>query len=134
MDPLFLKIDCHSLPVAELDAGIAFYTSLGHELIWRDETAAGLRLRVSSAELVLHTDDRPMETDFLVDSVPDAINAFVSAGGTLVHGPFDIRIGKCAVLLDPWKNPIVILDDSKGLLETDDAGNITGNALPSEGG
>ncbi len=124
MEPLFLKVDCHSLPVAELDAGIAFYASLGHELIWRDETAAGLRLPDSNAELVIHTDDRPVETDFLVQSVPDAISEFVGAGGTLVHGPFDIGIGKCAVLLDPWNNPIVILDSSKGLLETDEEGNV----------
>ena len=133
MNPLFLKVDCHSLPVPELDAGIAFYASLGHELIWRDETAAGLRLPDSSAELVLHTDERPIETDFMVASVPDAVQAFVGVGGTLVHGPFDIRIGKCAVLLDPWQNPIVILDSSKGLLEVDGDGNITGNAAPDSG-
>lgn len=134
VEPLFLKVDCHSLPVPDLDAGVSFYTSLGHELIWRDDSAAGLRLPDSNAELVLHTDERPIETDFSVASVPDAIEKFVEAGGELVHGPFDIRIGKCAVMLDPWKNPIIILDSSKGLLEVDEDGTVTGNAPPSDNG
>lgn len=119
MKPLFHKVDCHSLPVPDLDAGISFYTSLGHELIWRDDRGAGLRLPDCDAELVLHTDDRPIETDFTVGSVPAAVKVFVEAGGTLLHGPFDIRIGKCAVLLDPWQNPLVILDNSKGFLTVD---------------
>ncbi len=127
MKPLLLKVDCHSLPVPDLDAGVDFYRSLGHELIWRDATGAGLRLPDSEAELVLHTAARPIETDFTDASVPEAVAAFTAAGGKLVHGPFDIRIGQCAVLLDPWNNPIVILDNSKGLLAVDDDGNVIGN-------
>ena len=134
VEPLFLKVDCHSLPVPDLDAGISFYASLGQELIWRDDVAAGMRLPDSNAELVLHPDDRPIETAFSVASVPAAIERFVKAGGTLVHGPFDIRIGKCAVLLDLWKNPIVILDNSKGLLAVDEEGKVTGNLAPSKDG
>ena len=65
-------------------------------------------------------------TDLLVESVPDAIERFVAAGGTLLVGPFDIRIGLCAVLWDPWQNPLVILDQSKGLLRTDAAGRVIG--------
>ncbi|MEM7020727.1 MAG: VOC family protein [Pseudomonadota bacterium] len=125
MPPLFKKVDCHSLPVSELDKALEFYQhTLGHELIWRDKTAAGLRLPESEAELVLHTDNRPMETDFAVDSVPEAAERFVQAGGQLISGPFEIKIGLCAVLLDPWKNPLIILDTSKGLLETDSEGNV----------
>ena len=125
--PLFQKIDCHSLPVDDLYKAIDFYCSLGHELIWKDTCAAGLRLPDSQAELVLHTDDRPIETDFTVESVPEAVKVFVDAGGKLVHGPFEIRIGLCAVLQDPWRNPIVILDTSKGLLKVDENMNVTGN-------
>lgn len=127
MAALLSKVDCHSLPVADLEAGISFYNSLGHELIWKDAAAAGLRMPDTDTELVLHTDDRPVETDFKVESVPEAIEQFVSAGGRLLHGPFDVRIGLCAVLLDPWKNPIIILDTSKGLLTVDESGNVTGN-------
>jgi lactoylglutathione lyase len=122
--PLLLNVDCHSLPVADLDAASQFYVSLGHELIWRDSVAAGLRLPQSEAELVLHTDTRPIETDFRVDSVPEAVAAFVRAGGRLIRGPFEIRIGLCAVLADPWNNPIVILDTSKGLLKVDEHKNV----------
>ena len=123
---LLLKVDCHSLPVTDLDAAIGFYGALGHELVWRDAVAAGMRLPDSETELVFHTDGRPIETDFQVESVPDAIAALVRAGGRLVHGPFEIRIGRCAVLVDPWDNPIVILDTSKGLLQVDDHKNVIG--------
>jgi predicted enzyme related to lactoylglutathione lyase len=127
MAGLFKKVDCHSVPVTDLDAAIAFYAgALGHALIWRDASAAGLRLPESEAELVLHTDARPIETDLLVDSVPDAIARFIEAGGMLLAGPFEIRIGLCAVLQDPWQNPLVILDQSKGSLRTDADGNVIG--------
>jgi len=122
---LFKKLDCHSLPVDDLDAAIAFYRDrLGHELVWRDERGAGLRLPESDAELVLHVDRRPVETDLLVDAVPEAIARFVEAGGKVMAGPFEIRIGLCAVLEDPWQNRIVILDTSKGTLRTDPDGNV----------
>ncbi len=125
MSGLFRKIDCHSLPVANLDSAIEFYQEkLGHELIWRSGEAAGLRFPQSDAELVLHTDARPIETDLFVDSVTDAIQQFKTAGGTVVSGPFDIAIGKCAVLRDPWGNDIIILDTSKGLLQVDPHKNV----------
>jgi lactoylglutathione lyase len=124
---LFQKIDCHSLPVPDLESAIAFYESLGHELIWQDNSGAGLRIPGCEAELVLHTDDRPAETDFAVESVPEAVAAFVEAGGRVVHGPFEIRIGLCAVLADPWDNPIVILDNSKGLLKVDEQKRVIGS-------
>ena len=127
MTPLFTKVDCHSIPVNDLDAALTFYRdSLGHELIWRDAKAA-LRLPDSDAELVLHTDKRPIETDLLVASVPAAIERFVQAGGRVVEGPFEIRIGLCAVMEDPWQNRLVILDSSKGQLRTDASGNIIGS-------
>jgi len=125
MTALFRKIDCHSIPVADLDAALAFYRDrLGHKLIWRDDSAAGLRLPDSDAELVLHTDDRLMETDLWVPSVPAAISRFVEAGGKVIAGPFEIRIGLCAVIEDPWQNRLVILDASKGSLRTDAEGNV----------
>jgi catechol 2,3-dioxygenase-like lactoylglutathione lyase family enzyme len=41
---LFRKIDCLRIPVNDLDAGLKFYKeSLGHQLIWRTITSAGLR-------------------------------------------------------------------------------------------
>jgi len=119
--PLFRKIDCLSIPVPDLDAALAFYSQdLGHEIIWRSTKAAGLRLPASTAELVLHSDDRKMETDLAVDSVPEALARFTSAGGKVLAGPFDIQIGLCAVVSDPWENVLVILDASKGPLQLDE--------------
>ncbi len=117
---LFLKVDCLSLPVLDLDAALSFYSEqLGHEVIWRSASAAGLRLPGSNAELVLHTDERPMETDLAVDSVPEALARFRSAGGKVLAGPFEIAIGLCAVVSDPWENVLVLLDASKGTLRVD---------------
>src|SRR6266511_2106266 len=119
--PLFQKVDCLSIPVPDLDTALVFYSgNLGHELIWRSTTAVGLRLPGSNAELVLHTDDRSMETDLAVESVPEALARFTSAGGTLLAGPFEIGIGLCAVVSDPWGNALVILDASKGPLRVDE--------------
>ena len=56
--PLIQKIDCARLPVSDLEGGIAFYRRLGHDLIWRTETAAGLRMPDDDAEIVLQT-ERP---------------------------------------------------------------------------
>ena len=125
--PLFQKVDSFSLPVPDLDAALNFYSgSLGHELIWRTATMAGLRLPGSNAELVLHTDTRGPETDLAVESVPNAIERLTAAGGRLIKGPFEIQIGLCAVVADPWGNVLVILDASKGQLKVDDQGRVIG--------
>ena len=113
---LFRKVDCIRLAVDDLDAAIAFYERLGHGLIWRRPTAAGLRLPESDAELVLQIEEPGIEVDFLVDDAEQAVERFVTAGGTLVSGPFEIEIGRCAVVADPWGNTIVLLDMSHGPL------------------
>jgi len=126
--PLFTKIDCLRLPVPDLDEALAFYRDkLGHALIWRTDTAAGLRLPDSNGEIVLQTERPEMETDLSVESVARAVERFVAAGGRLLAGPFDIQIGKCAVVADPFGNVLVMLDASRGLLVTDVEGNVTGN-------
>lgn len=92
--PLFQKIDCLRLPVADLEAGLRFYRdALGHELIWRTATAAGLRLPDNNAELVIHTEGQPAETDLMVAAVDDAVARIVTAGGRVIQTAFDIAIG-----------------------------------------
>jgi predicted enzyme related to lactoylglutathione lyase len=128
MATLIRKVDCIRLYVPELEAGLEFYRDrLGHELIWRTETAAGLRLPESDAELVLQTEEQRQEVDLLVDSADEAAREVEAAGGKVIVPPFDIQIGRCVVLEDPWGNPLVLLDTSKGLLKTDADGNVTGN-------
>lgn len=124
--PLFRKVDCLALRVADLDKAIAFYGALGHELIWRTPTGAAFRLPDSEAELVLQTERPGPETDLTVDAIGPAVERFVAAGGRVIVPPFDIAIGRCAVVADPWDNHLVLLDNSKGRLVTDDAGNVTG--------
>ena len=125
---LFRKVDCVRLYVPDLEAGLAFYRDrLGHELIWRTATAAGLRLPESDAELVLQTEDQRQEVDLLVNSADEASKQVTQAGGKVIVPPFDIQIGRCVVLEDPWGNPLVLLDTSKGLLKTDSEGNVIGN-------
>ncbi len=129
--PLFRKIDCIRLHVADLNAAFAFYRDqLGHRLIWRTESAIGLGMSDTDTEIVLYTDDGGVEIDFLVDSADEAALRFVQAGGKVVVPPFDIQIGRCVVVQDPWGNKLVLLDMSKGLLLTDLDGNIIGNAKP----
>jgi predicted enzyme related to lactoylglutathione lyase len=130
-EPLFRKVDCLQIPVPDLEAGLAFYRDrLGHPLIWRTATAAGLRLPESNAEIVIQTERPHLETNLTVASADAAAEAIVAAGGRVVVRPFDIRIGRCAVVEDPWGNRLVLLDTSKGLLATDEQGNVLGNADP----
>lgn len=128
---LIRKVDCVRLYVSDLEAGLLFYRDrLGHELIWRTKTAAGLRLPESEAELVLQTEDQRQEVDLLVDSADEAARFIEQAGGKVIVPPFDIQIGRCVVIEDPWGNPLVLLDTSKGLLKTDTDGNVIGNVKP----
>jgi len=126
--PLIRKVDCVRLFVPDLEAGLAFYRDkLGHELIWRTATAAGLRLPETDAELVIQTEEQRQEIDFLVDSADEAAMFMEQAGGAVIVPPFDIQIGRCVVVEDPWGNPLVLLDVSKGLFTTDAEGNVIGN-------
>jgi lactoylglutathione lyase len=117
--PLFRKVDCLQVPVPDLEAGLAFYRDrLGHELIWRTATSAGLRMPDSEAELVLQTERPQMEVNLTVASADAAAAAIAAAGGSMLVPPFDIPIGRCAVVADPWGNRLVVLDTGKGLLVT----------------
>lgn len=130
-EPLFGRIDCYRLPVSDLDAALAFYSDkLGHKLVWRTDTAAGLRLPDDETELVLQTERPGQETDLLVDSVPAAVERFVAAGGRVIAEPFHIQIGMCAVVADSFGNVLVVLDMSKGRLVTDGGGKVVGNEAP----
>jgi predicted enzyme related to lactoylglutathione lyase len=129
--PLFRTIDCIRLPVPDIDTGLGFYRdALGHQLIWRSAEAAGLRMPGTDAELVIYTDGGTPETDLLVDDVAAAVERLTAAGAKVRRGPFDITIGRCAVVEDPFGNALVVLDASKGKLRTDAEGNVTGVTRP----
>jgi lactoylglutathione lyase len=127
VEPFFKLVDCVMVPVPSVEAGIAFYRDkLGHSLIWRTHESAGLRLPDSEAELVVYTEKRGVEVDLLVGSVESAVARWRGSGGSVAAGPFDIPIGRCAVIRDPWGNQLVILDKSKGHFATNADGNVMG--------
>jgi predicted enzyme related to lactoylglutathione lyase len=125
--PLLLAIDAVTVPVPDIDAGLRFYRDcLGHELRWRNEELgqAGLRLPGSDTELVLTT-ELTYEPNWLVESADQAAAAVQEAGGRILTEPFDIPVGRVAVVADPFGNTLVLLDLSKGRYVTDDSGNVT---------
>ena len=125
MSGLFTHVDCIELYVSDLDDGIKYYCGgLGLKLLWRAETSIGLGMENGATEVVLQTDRKCMNVDFKVESVVDSIERIVEAGGKIVDGPFDIPIGKCAVIRDKWENQYVILDITKGRYVTDESGNV----------
>jgi len=125
MEPLLRGIDCVQIPVPDLDAGLRFYRDgLGLELKWRHATQAGLRL--GDTELVLQAERPDGETEFLVDSVDEAARRVEAAGGRVLARPRDIPVGRLIEVADPFGNPLVLLDLSKGTFVTDDDGNVTG--------
>ncbi len=126
---LFKKVDCIRLYVSNLEEGLAFYRDkLGQQLIWRTGKAAGLQMPGSETEIVIQSEDKYQEVDLTVISADLAARQFADAGGRIVVPPFDIQIGRCTVVCDPWGNQLVLLDSSKGYLLSNNAGNVIGKS------
>ena len=122
----FRKLDNLLLRVADLDAAIAFYRDrLGHRVLWRSDEAVGFALPDTDAERVVHLNIGP-EADVLVQDADEAFALFLGAGGESVQPPFDIAIGRCARVRDPFGNELTLLDQSKGRLATDREGRVIG--------
>lgn len=131
--PLFKYVDCFRLYVPDLEKGIEFYcNNLGLKIIWKTNCAVGLGMSEDKTEIVIQNENKWKEVDIKVDSVIEALEKIKSAGGEIVYGPFEIKIGKCAVVKDPWENEYVILDSTKGIFITDDEGNIIGQEKPEK--
>jgi predicted enzyme related to lactoylglutathione lyase len=132
--PLIRKIDAVTVPVPDLDAGLRFYRDrLGHELLWRNDEVgqAGLGLPESDAEIVLTTGPG-LAPAWLVASADEAAREVVAAGGRMVAEPAGIPVGRVAVVADPFGNPLVLVDLSKGRYVTDEAGTVTGVEGPGD--
>ncbi|MFI2486519.1 VOC family protein [Promicromonospora kroppenstedtii] len=118
-DAVLRAVDAVTVPVPDLDSGLAFYRDrLGHRLLWRNDAVgqAGLVLPDGESELVITT-RQAYEPDWLVSSVPNAVAAVVAAGGTVVTEPEEIPVGRVAVVADPFGNQLVLVDLSKGRYE-----------------
>ena len=125
--PLLRKVDAVTFRVPDLDTGISFYVDrLGHPLRWRNDAVgqAGVGVPESDTEIVLTT-QQGYEPNWLVDSADDAATAIEAAGGRVLSSPFDIPVGRVAVVADPFDNVLVLVDLSKGRYATDGDGNVT---------
>jgi lactoylglutathione lyase len=112
------KIDCIMVRVGDLEKAREFYLRVfGMQPTWRDATSVGLRFPESDAEIVLHNiPDIPARVDvtYLVDNVITAVVALKAEGCNIVEPPFEVAIGKCAVIVDPFGTPMTIIDMTKG--------------------
>ena len=115
--PLLRKIDCVMIRVPDLDAGARFYEeTCGLRRLWSDALSVGLAMSETDAEIVVHTMDLPPDRSvhYLVDDVPAAVAELVGRGCQVDEAPFEIPIGRCAVLTDPFGNALCVLDLSSG--------------------
>jgi predicted enzyme related to lactoylglutathione lyase len=127
MAKIFKNIDCIELYVSDINDGIQYYCDrMGLKLLWRNEDMVGLGMENDITEIVLQSQRKQVLVDIKVESVDESIEKIKEAGGTVEYGPFDVPIGRCAVILDKWDNKYVILDMSKGRYVTDEDGNVTG--------
>lgn len=112
------KIDCVMVRVADLRAATEYYSGVfGLKPIWHDTDSVDLGFPETDAELVLHSNpDIPskVEVHYLVDDVVSAVLFLREKGCSVLAKPFDIPIGKCAVIADPFGVTLCILDMSKG--------------------
>jgi lactoylglutathione lyase len=110
------KIDCVMVRIADLDSAARFYTEVfGLRELWRDASSVAMGMPETDAEIVLHTIDLPDDAGvhYLVDDVPAAVEAYAERGCVVRTPPFDVAIGRCAVLEDPFGNAVYILDLSR---------------------
>jgi len=112
------KIDCVMIYVEDLEAAVSYYAEVfGLRPLWRDDQSVGLGMPETDAEIVLHTDPAlpsKVEVHYLVDDVVRAVETLAQKGGRTLAEPFDIAIGKCAVIEDPFGTRLCILDMTKG--------------------
>jgi lactoylglutathione lyase len=112
------KIDCVMMRVDDVEAAAAYYAEVfGLRPNWSGDDSIGLVFPETDAEIVLHHDPgipSAVEVHYLVDDVVTVVADYVAKGCSLLVEPFDITIGKCAVIKDPFGTRLCILDMTKG--------------------
>jgi len=112
------KIDCVMVKVDDLEAAARYYAAVfGLKRLWADGLSIGMAMPETDAEIVLHADPNlPKEigVHYRVDDVIAAVSDLQTKGCTIITPPFDIAIGKCAVIQDPFGVTLAILDMTKG--------------------
>ena len=112
------KIDCIMIRVEDVKAAASYYAEVfGLQPRWSGDGSIGLGFSKSDAEIVLHSDPNipsSVEVYYLVDNVVAAAADYAARGCQVLVPPFDITIGKCAVITDPFGTRLCILDMTKG--------------------
>jgi predicted enzyme related to lactoylglutathione lyase len=112
------KIDCVMIRVDDLAAGEKFYSEVfGLKALWREAGSVGMALPETNAEVVLHNNaaiPHKVEVHYLVDNVVAAVKYYAENGCRVLAPPFDVLIGKCAVIQDPFDTTICLLDLTSG--------------------
>ena len=115
---MFKKIDCVMIRVDDVAAGEKFYSEVfGLKPLWREAGNVGIRLPETDAEIVLHNNSEiphKVEVHYLVDNVVAAVKYYAENGCRVLAPPFDVLIGKCAVIQDPFDTTICLLDLTSG--------------------
>jgi glyoxylase I family protein len=121
-DALLRKIDCVMVKVENLDAARRFYERvLGLTHLWSNPHSIALGMRDCDAEIVLHDDPqipRECNVHYLVGDVKETAAKLSSAGCSVMVAPFEVRVGMCAVLRDPFENLLNLIDMSKGPVDS----------------
>ena len=115
---MFKKIDCVMIRVIDVVVAEKFYREVfGLKPVWSDGGAIGMGFPETDAEIVLHSNaDIPhnVEVHYLVDDVVAAVKTCAEKGCRVLVQPFDILIGKCAVIADPFGTSLCLLDMTSG--------------------
>jgi lactoylglutathione lyase len=123
------KIDCVMIRVDDVEAAATYYAKVfGLYPQWSGDDSVGLAFPETDAELVLYNDPHipsSVEVHYLVDDVEAAVAHFAAQGCLVLVAPFDITIGKCAVISDPFGTRLCILDLTKGLRPLNLVGSAT---------
>jgi lactoylglutathione lyase len=112
------KIDCIMIRVNEVQAAARYYAKVfGLHPQWSADDSVGLLFPETDAEVVFHCDPNipsSVEVYYLVDDVVAAVAHYAAKGCEVLVAPFDITIGKCAAIRDPFGTRLCILDMTKG--------------------
>ena len=114
--------------VDTVEAAAAYMDVFGLRSNWSDDVSIGLKFPESDTEIVLHNDPNipsSVEVYYLVRDVIHEVKSYTEKGCHLLVAPFDIRIGKCAVIKDPFGTRLCILDITKGNRPSNLAGELS---------
>ena len=130
------KIDCIMIRVGDVEAAAAYYARVvGLRPRGSAVGGGGLGLPETAGVVVLHHDPAipsSASVDYLVDDVVAAVAHVAAQECQILVPPFDITIGKCAVISDPFDTRLCILDMTRGerLLNLAESTNDASEALP----